>query len=147
MKWLSACLFAAVVVFSLPARAQVPDEIRTMFSQFLREYNARNVAGVGQMLQDSRDFSWVGADGTPVIGRDAALARLTATFKAPQRIEAEMRALKIETPDAQTARLQVPVRQSDPAAGNSSDYLLTQTYVKTVLGWRIASIAQAPLAR
>ena len=58
--------------------------------------------------------------------------------------------MAVTTPAPNSAQLQVPVRLTFGEAGKppeSEFYLLTQVYVTTPIGWRIASITMAPLQR
>jgi hypothetical protein len=133
-----------------PAQAQIQDEVRGMFNVFAREANAHNVGSVGQMLLDSQEFSWVPNRGAPVRGRDAALLYLNGIFRGTWRIEANLSAMAVTTPAPNSSQLQVPVRLTFGEAGKppeSEFYLLTQVYVTTPIGWRIASITMAPLQR
>jgi hypothetical protein len=148
MKFFAGMLFAVVAAFAAPAQAQVQDEIRGLFNIFVRESNAHNVAAVGQMLHDSRDFLWVAPRGAAVTGRDAALQSIATAYRGTWRIEPEFAALKITLLGDSALRLHVPVRLTVGEMDKppqSEPYLLTQVYVKTPLGWRISSVVPAPL--
>lgn len=150
MKRFFALLVVWMCAMTAPAQAQVQDEVRGMFNVFAREANAHNIGSVGQMLLDSQEFSWVPQRGAPVKGRDAALLYLNGIFRGTWRIEANLPAMNITTPALNSAQLQVPVRLTFGEAGKqpeSESYLLTQVYVSTPIGWRIASITMAPLQR
>jgi ketosteroid isomerase-like protein len=147
MKILIGLLSVVLLNFAAPARAEVQDDIRMLFNQFVRESNAHNVAAVGQLLQDSNDFYWIPPHGAPVLGRDAALQQLTGTFRGAWRIEPDMAALKITALCDSAARLQVPARYTvgdGITAANSMNCILTQVYIKTAIGWRISSIVPVP---
>ncbi len=147
IKTLYAIFLFALTALSNPAQAQVQDEIRALFNHFIRECNAHNAAAVGQMLHDSRDFLWVGPRGAPVIGRDSTLQALTTAFRGNWRIEPELSALKITPLGDSAVRLHVPVKYTIGDAAQTEPYLLTQVYVKTVLGWIISSSVPVPLPR
>jgi hypothetical protein len=150
MKRFTRLLFVLLCVMVAPAHAQLQDEVRGMFNIFAREANAHSIASVGQMLLDSQEFSWVPQRGAPVRGRDSALVYLNSIFHGTWRIEANLPAMAVTTPNPTSAQLQVPVRLTFGEAGEppeSDFYLLTQVYVRTPIGWRIASIAMAPLPR
>ena len=150
MKRFFALLVVWMCAMTAPAQAQVQDEVRGMFNVFAREANAHNIGSVGQMLLDSQEFSWVPNRGAPVKGRDAALLYLNGIFRGTWRIEANLPAMAVTTPAPNSAQLQVPVRLTFGEAGKppeSEFYLLTQVYVTTPIGWRIASITMAPLQR
>jgi hypothetical protein len=150
MKRFFALLLLWICAMTAPAQAQIQDEVRGMFNVFAREANAHNVGSVGQMLLDSQEFSWVPNRGAPVRGRDAALLYLNGIFRGTWRIEANLSAMAVTTPAPNSSQLQVPVRLTFGEAGKppeSEFYLLTQVYVTTPIGWRIASITMAPLQR
>lgn len=149
MNVLLRLLVVALCGIAAPAQAQVQDELRGLFNVFVRESNARNVAAVGQLLLDSREFAWVAPKTPDIQGRDAALQFLTTAFKGVWRIEPDPKTLTITSLTADSARLQVAVRHAAGAPDSQPQTeaaLLTQTYVKTALGWRIAKIALAPTA-
>lgn len=147
IKTLYAILLFTLTAFANPAQAQAQEEIRALFTQFIRECNARNVAAVGQMLHDSRDLLWVAPRGAPVIGRDAALQALTTAFRGNWRIEPELPALKITPLGDSAMRLHVPVKYWIGDAAQPESFLLTLVYVKTVLGWHISSSVPVALPR
>ena len=150
MKRFVGLLLVLMCAIAAPAQAQIQDEVRGMFNVFAREANARNIGSVGQMLLDSQEFSWVPHRGAPIKGRDAALLYLNRIFRGTWRIEANLPAMAATTPAPNSAQLQVPVRLTFGEAGRQPEsefYLLTQVYVTTPIGWRIASISMAPLQR
>ena len=147
MKTIMRLLLATALGFAVPVHAQVQDDIRALFDVFVRDINAHDVAAVGQMLQDSRDFLWLPPHGAPLLGRDAALQRLTRDFSGTWRIEPDLSALKIVPLGDSAARLHVPARYTFGDTGKPAQiepYLLTQTYVKTALGWRLSSVVPVP---
>ena len=146
-------LLRLLVVFlcgmTAPAQAQVQDELRGLFNVFVREANSRNVAAVGQLLLDSRDFSWVAPRRPTIQGRDAALLHLTTAFRGHWNIEPDLKTLTITALTADSAKLQVAARHAAGAPGSAPQaetIQLTQTYVKTSLGWRISTMEFAPPA-
>lgn len=150
MKLLARLLIITFCAIAAPVHAQIQDEVRGMFNVFAREANAHSVGAVGQMLLDSQEFSWVPQRGNPVRGREAALLYLNSIFRGTWRIEANLPAMAVTTPAPNSAQMQVPVRLTFGDAGRppeSEFFLLTQIYVNTPIGWRIASITMAPLQR
>ena len=150
MKRFFALLLVWICAPAAPAQAQLQDEVRGMFNVFAREANAHSVASVGQMLLDSQEFSWQPQRGAPIKGRDSALLYLSGIFRGTWRLEANTPAMAVTMPGPNSAQLQVPVRLTFGEAGRQPEsefYLLTQVYVTTPIGWRIASISMAPLQR
>jgi len=150
MKRFFALLLVWICATAAPAQAQLQDEVRGMFNVFAREANAHSVGSVGQMLLDSQEFSWQPQRGAPIKGRDSALLYLNSIFRGTWRLEANAPAMAVTTPGPNSAQLQVPVRLTFGEAGKQPEsefYLLTQVYVTTPIGWRIASISMAPLQR
>jgi len=149
-KRFTRLLFVMMCVLVAPAHAQIQEEVRGMFNVLTHEANSHSVASVGQMLLDSQEFSWTPHRGAPVKGRDSALAYLSGIFRGTWRIEANMPAMAVTTPAQGSAQMQVPVRLTFGGAGKppeSEFFLLTQVYVSTPIGWRIASIQMTPLQR
>ena len=147
MNTLRVAVLALLALAAPPvASAQTQDEVRVIFNQYVKSQNDRNLAEVGQVLHDSRDFLWVTPRGAPVWGRDAALAQMTELFKGVWQIEPDMSALRITPAGDSAARLTVPVKYTIGASGQAEPYLLNQFYVKTPVGWRISTVLPVPVA-
>jgi hypothetical protein len=127
------------------ALGQAKDEVRMMFDRYVKAENEHNLAAVGQALQDSAEMLWVPPGSMPVWGRDNVMMELTKRFQTAWKVEPEFAALKLAVYGDTVARLVVPVHYTSGPAANRERYLLQQTYIRTPLGWRIASIVPAPM--
>ena len=71
---LAAAFGAALIVTPAATMAAPADDVTATFNAFVRAQNAHDVDAVKKLLWDSPAFLWI-TRGTPIVGRDAALAR------------------------------------------------------------------------
>lgn len=150
MKIVRVVVLSLLVWAANTALAQVQDEVRVLFNQFIKSDNAHNLAAVGQILHDSCDFLWIPPHGAPVVGRDTALQQMTELYQGTWRLEPDMSALKITPLGDNAARLYVPIKYTIGAADKAAQpepYVLNQVYVRTSIGWRISAILTVPVPR
>lgn len=134
----------ALLFMSATASAQTDREaeVNSLFHKFIDAQNAHDLKTVGQVLQDSPHTLWVARSGV-TWGHDAILSRFVQNYRGTWIIKPDFNktTTTVLSPDV--------VQVFSPAAitvGLSADvaeqhqFLLTQIYVKTPDGWKLASI-------
>lgn len=140
----AATLFALVLVFAVPGRAETHTEreVRALYERLVAAQNARDVTAVRALLWDSPHFLWI-SDGKPFWGADAMIARMSAFQRAevwevtPDRARA--RVVEVSPTSAvlfQPLRLTLGPR-ADP---RSIDFLVNMLAVRTADGWRVGAL-------
>jgi hypothetical protein len=87
-------------------------------------------------------FLWITRN-TPIWGRDAALKRFEENYQGTWLLEQKFGDVKITELSPGVAQLFVPAVFTIAPAGQTAQprrFLLTQVYVKTAGGWRLATI-------
>lgn len=139
-----ALFFSAGVGF---ARAGVEGEVKAQFEKFIAAQNAHDLKAVGDILQDSAQFFWITRN-TPVFGRDAALKRFAENYQGTWLLEPKFDEVKVTELAPGVAQLFVPAVFTIAPAGQTAQprrFLLTQIYVKTAEGWKLATILPFPV--
>jgi ketosteroid isomerase-like protein len=149
-RGLLAAVFA-VVIFATPAslRAAPADDVTAAFNAFVIAQNAHDVDAVKKLLWDSPSFLWI-TRGTPVVGRDAALARFSSLYGGTWSLAPISSDLRVTMLAPTVASIYVPIDFTIGAAGQPATvtrFLMNQMLVKTDGGWVVAAILpiqQAP---
>jgi uncharacterized protein (TIGR02246 family) len=130
------------------AEATAENEIRAVVDRFITAQNAHDVATVGELLWDSPQFLWI-TRGSPIWGRQAALARFEALYRGTWRLEPALADLRVTLLDAGTAQIYVPITFTIGAPGQQAQqtrFLINQVLLKTAAGWKVAAILPIPAA-
>jgi hypothetical protein len=101
----------------------------------------------GDILLNSPQFLWITRN-TAVWGRDAALKRFEENYKGTWLLEAKFDEVKVTELSPGAAQLFVPAVFTIAPAGQTAqprNFLLTQIYVRTIDGWRLATILPFPV--
>jgi uncharacterized protein (TIGR02246 family) len=144
-KAIAAATFVLLVAAGV-AQAGTEDEVKALFGKFITAQNAHDLNAVGEILQDSPQF-WITRN-TPIWGRDAALKRFEENYKGTWLLEPKFEQVKVTELSPGVAQLFVPAVFTIAPAGETAQprrFLLTQIYVKTADGWRLATILPFPV--
>jgi len=147
VKTILATLAAILTLAIGHAFAGVDDDVKATFDRFVAAQNAHDVSAVRDVLLDSPNFLWV-TRGVPIWGRDAALKRFETLYQGTWKLSPDTANLKVVLVTDTTAQLFVPITFNIGPPGQpapDAPFLMNQTLVKTVAGWRIASILPIPL--
>jgi ketosteroid isomerase-like protein len=145
-KVISIAALLALLIVPSTASANPQDEVRAAFDQFVVAQNAHDIVAVGALLLDSPSFLWI-TRGTPIWGRAAALQRFESLYKGTWRLEPKMDELKITMLRDDVAALYAPIIFTIGPAGQTVApvrFLMNQVLIKTVSGWKVASILPIP---
>jgi ketosteroid isomerase-like protein len=143
-------MFAAVVLLASAfsaARAGTEDDVKALFAKFIAAQNAHDLQIVGEILLDSPHFFWVTRN-TPVWGRDAALKRFEENYKGTWLLEPKFDEAKITELSPGAVQLFVPAVFTIAPAGQTAqprNFLVTQIYVRTNEGWKLATNLPFPV--
>lgn len=137
---------AAMLTFGLVALAQAETQteadVKALYERFVRVQNARDLAGVREVLWDSPNFVWI-SDGKPFWGREALIERMSAFQKAevwtvtPDRARA-----RVVEVSPLSAVLYQPLNLTlgQASAPRTIAFLVNVLCVKTADGWRVAAL-------
>lgn len=128
-------------------RAGTEDDVKALFAKFITAQNAHDLKPVGEILLDSPEFFWLTRN-TPVWGRNAALQRFEENYKGTWLLEPKFDEVQVTELSPQVAQLFVPAVFTIAPPGQTAQprrFLLTQVYVKTDSGWRLATILPFPV--
>ena len=147
MKKFTARLFVTLMFSVGTAFAAPEDDVKGTFDRFVVAQNAHDVAAVRDLLLDSPAFLWV-TRGAPIWGRDAAMKRFETLYQGTWKLSPDTSGLKVVMLSDTTAQLFVPIMFNIGPPGQpapDTPFLMNQTLVKSVAGWRIANILPIPL--
>lgn len=122
------------------------DDVRTTMERFVAAQNAHDLSAVRELLVDSPHFLWI-TRGTPIWGRQAALARFETLYRGTWKLEAAMADLRVMLLNDGAAQTFVPITFTIGPAGEAATttrFLMNQVLLKTRDGWRVASILPIP---
>jgi ketosteroid isomerase-like protein len=143
-------MFAAALMLIAAAgaaRAGAEDDVKALFGKFIAAQNAHDLKVVGEILLDSPQFFWITRN-TPVWGRDAALKRFEENYKGTWLLEPKFDEVKVTELSPGAVQLFVPAVFTIAPAGQTAqprNFLLTQIYVRTNDGWKLATILPFPV--
>jgi ketosteroid isomerase-like protein len=118
-----------------------------LFRKFITAQNAHDLKAVGEILLDSPQFFWITRN-TPIWGRDPALKRFEENYKGTWLLEPKFDEVKVTELSSDVAQLFVPAVFTIAPAGQTAqprNFLLTQIYLRTNSGWRLATILPFPV--
>jgi len=147
MKTFIATLFVTLTLSVGNAFAAPEDDVKATFDRFVIAQNAHDVAAVRDLLLDSPNFLWV-TRGAPIWGRDAVMKRFETLYQGTWKLSPDTSGLKVVMLSDTTAQLFVPIMFNIGPPGQpapDTPFLMNQTLVKSVAGWRIANILPIPL--
>lgn len=147
MRTILAMLAVVLTLFTGDAFASADDDVKATFDRFVTAQNAHDVSAVRDLLWDSANFLWV-TRGSPIWGREAALKRFEMLYQGTWKLSPDTANLKVIFLGDTTAQLFVPIVFNIGPPGQpapDAPFLMNQTLVRTVAGWRIASILPIPL--
>jgi ketosteroid isomerase-like protein len=130
-----------------PVRAGMEDEVKALFGKFITAQNAHDLNVVGEILLDSSQFFWITRN-TPIWGRDAALKRFEENYQGTWLLEPKFDEVRVTELSPGAAQLFVPAVFTIAPKGQTAQprrFLLTQIYVKTASGWKLATILPFPV--
>jgi uncharacterized protein (TIGR02246 family) len=148
MIYRGLALCVLLLATATAAEATAENEIRAVVDRFITAQNAHDVAAVGELLWDSPQFLWI-TRGSPIWGRQAALARFEALYRGTWRLEPALADLRVTLLDAGTAQIYVPITFTIGAPGQQAQqtrFLINQVLLKTAAGWKVAAILPIPAA-
>jgi ketosteroid isomerase-like protein len=146
VKSISAAAMMLLAAAGAP-RAGTEDDVKALFGKFIAAQNAHDVKAVGEILLDSPQFFWITRN-TPIWGHDAALKRFEENYKGTWLLEPKFDEVKVTELSPEAAQLFVPAVFTIAPAGQTAqprNFLLTQIYVRTNSGWRLATILPFPV--
>ncbi len=146
MKIILATLTAVLTMSAGYALAGADDDVKATFDRFVAAQNAHDVSAVRELLLDSPNFLWV-TRGAPIWGRDAALKRFETLYQGTWKLSPDTANLKVVLLNDTTAQVFVPIMFNIGPPGQpapDAPFLMNQTLVKTMAGWRIANILPIP---
>ena len=146
MKIILATLTAVLTMSAGYALAGADDDVKATFDRFVAAQNAHDVSAVRELLLDSPNFLWV-TRGVPIWGRDAALKRFETLYQGTWKLSPDTANLKVVLLNDTTAQVFVPIMFNIGPPGQpapDAPFLMNQTLVKTMAGWRIANILPIP---
>ena len=137
---------AAVLMFGLAGKAradtQIEIEVKALYERFVSVQNARDLAGVREVLWDSPNFVWI-SDGKPFWGREALIERMGAFQKAdiwtatPDRARARV----VEVSPLSAVLFQPLQLTLGPRGGpRTIAFLVNVLCVRTPEGWRVGAL-------
>jgi|GEM_PF-1648023 len=147
-KTFKSILFGAIAVISLVAftgpasAASSEDEARVFLTEFVKAHNAHDLQKIKSMLWDSPSMLWF-TRGESVRGPDAVVARLKEYYKGAWHLEPDMSKFTATAITDDVVQTMVPIvftRSLPGQPSHDSTFLISQTYVHTAGGWRVASI-------
>jgi len=147
MKASFLCSIAALLFAATAAHAGTEDEVKGQFGKFIAAQNAHDLKAVGEILLDSPQFLWITRN-TPVWGRDDALKRFEENYKGTWLLEPKFEEIKVSELSPGSAQLFVPAVFTIAPPGQTAqprNFLLTQIYVRTADGWKLATILPFPV--
>ena len=120
-------------------------EVKELFDRFVAAQNAHDLTTVGDLLLDSPRFLWI-TRGTPLWGREAALKRFETLYEGTYRWEPSLEELQIIVLKDDVAHVYVPITYTIGVANHELQlrFLMNHVIVKTVTGWKVASILPTP---
>ena len=142
MKVRFKLFFVAYLVFSGNAASAPEDDVKAVFDRFVTAQNAHDANAVRELLLDSPNFLWI-TRGTTVWGRDAAIKRFETLYEGTWHLAPESSTVKIFMLSETAAQLYALIMFTTAAPGQPAQAgptLMNQTYVKTLAGWRVASL-------
>jgi uncharacterized protein (TIGR02246 family) len=147
-KLVGVAVFAAATLLAATriAVAGVEDEVKAVFQKFIAAQNAHDLSAAREILQDSPQLLWI-ARGAPIRGRDSVLEGFQKNYEGTWVIDPEFGKAQVTVLSSQVAQLFVPATITIAPKGEvarARRFLLTQIYVNTSLGWKLATIVTVP---
>jgi uncharacterized protein (TIGR02246 family) len=130
------------------ATAGIADEVKAVFQKFIAAQNAHDLSAAREILQDSPELLWI-ARGAPIRGRDAVLDGFQKNYEGTWVLEPEFDKTQVTVLSSQVVQLFVPAMITIAPKGEvarARRFLLTQIYVNTPHGWKLATIVTIPAA-
>jgi uncharacterized protein (TIGR02246 family) len=124
-------------------KADTQSEVRSLYLEFVKAQNDRDLPKVRSLLVDTADFLWV-TDGMAVWGRDATVERMSLFQKSEiWRVEPSLDRSRFIDLGPDTAIFHLPlvlvIGSSSPGPSHLK-FLVEVVCRKTATGWRIAAL-------
>jgi ketosteroid isomerase-like protein len=143
----AAPVAAAPISAGLPAEESDEAAVTAAFTRFIAAQNARDRAGVSQLLLDSKEFVLGQSAGHSVWGYKESLDAFEAEWKGTWILDPQTRELHIARASPGVCLLVTPVLFTEGPAGKTPSTVSIRwsgVFLKTPSGWRIASILVTP---
>ncbi len=137
-----------VLLAATRAEAGAEDDVRATMERFVATQNAHDVNALRDLLVDSPHFLWI-TRGTPIWGRQAALARFEALYRGTWKLEPARSELRVVMLADGAAQIYVPITFTIGPPGEApttTRFLMNQVLLKTGDGWKVTSILPIPAA-
>lgn len=118
------------------------NEARQFFGEFVAAHNDHNVQKVKSMLWDSPKMLWF-TRGESVLGPDAVVDRLKEYYKGAWHLQPDMSKFTATAITDDCVQIVVPIiftRSLPGQPAHDTTFLISQTYIRSIDGWRVASI-------
>ncbi len=128
------------------ARADVSDDVKATFREFVGAQNAHDLASAGRILADSADVLWV-APGRAVVGRGAVLEGFQANYAGTWTIQPDFDRVEVRALAPGVAQLWSPASIAYAPPGQAAvakRFELVQIFVASPGGWKLTSIVTVP---
>lgn len=139
---LSLVFVAALVLGGAASADTTETDARTLFTRFVAAQNAHNVDEVKSLLWASPQMLFFSRN-VATRGADAVAKRFQEYYRGTWHLEPEMAKYQAAVISDDVVQILVPVvfTRALPGGKPQSDtFLISQTFVKTDDGWRVASI-------
>ena len=143
-------LFGIIVglfMFDHPAEAGAVEDVSARFDSYIEAQNAHDMKAVESHLVKSEKFLWLRGN-VMTLGTEAALAAFTEVHKGTWKmtpVRGDLKAVELTSGVVQVVVPIVVTAGAKGATANESLVLVTQVFVKSSNGWRIASIVTSPM--
>jgi ketosteroid isomerase-like protein len=148
LRGLPVLALVSVLLAAARVEAGVEEDVRATMERFVAAQNAHDLGAVRDLLADSPHFLWI-TRGTPIWGRQAALARFEALYRGTWKLEPAMSELRVVMLGDGAAQIYVPIAFTIGPPGEpptTTRFLMNQVLLKTGNGWRVTSILPIPAA-
>jgi hypothetical protein len=137
------CLVIMTVASGGRASAAASEaEARSLFTRFVAAQNAHNIGDVKAMLWNSPSMLWF-SRGVETTGREAVADRFREYYEGTWHLEPDMSQFRVAAISNDVMQILVPIVFTRGLPGKppqDNTFLISQTLVRDVNGWYIASI-------
>ena len=148
LRGLPVLALVTVLLAATRVEAAAEDDVRATMERFVATQNAHDLGALRDLLVDSPHFLWI-TRGTPIWGRQAALARFEALYRGTWKLEPAMSELRVVMLGDRAAQIYVPITFTIGPPGEApttTRFLMNQVLLKTGDGWKVTSILPIPAA-
>ena len=148
LRGLPVLALVTILLAATRVEAAAEDDVRATMERFVATQNAHDLGALRDLLVDSPHFLWI-TRGTPIWGRQAALARFEALYRGTWKLEPAMSELRVVMLGDGAAQIYMPITFTIGPPGEApttTRFLMNQVLLKTGDGWKVASILPIPAA-